>query len=204
MIITRPKDMADVLAALAPHFSLGVVGCGLCATTCQTGGKDQVAAMARLLGEHGKKVLWTRVIDGVCQKMLTLRTLSDLEKPEAVLVMACGSGVQTLAGLELYPAYPALDTLYLGSTLRVGRFEEKCSLCGVCLVGSFEGVCPVTLCPKGLLNGPCGGMEDGKCEVDPEKDCAWHRIWTLKEAAGREGDLDAIVGPRPRRRTPRP
>ena len=49
---------------------------------------------------------------------------------------------------------------------------------------------PVTRCSKGLQNGPCGGTTaDGKCEVNPEMDCAWLLIYNkLKESGvGLEG-----------------
>ncbi len=200
MIVTRSKDIAAILAKLAPHRRVALVGCGLCATTCRTGGAAEVEAMAGLLVSHGKEVAWTVVIEGACQKLLAARMVRELPVPDSVLVLACGSGVQTLAGLINVPVYPALDSLFLGSAVRLGRFEKKCSLCGSCTVDAFAGLCPVTLCPKGLLNGPCGGMQDGKCEADREQDCVWYRIYQLKEADGSAHDLEAVAAPRSRRR----
>jgi hypothetical protein len=109
--------------------------------------------------------------------------------------MACGSGVQTAAGEMEGKVLPGLDSLYLGSVLQAGLFEKKCAMCGSCLIHRFEGLCPVTLCAKKMLNGPCGGMEDEKCETDSEKDCVWHKIFLMKEEEGRLGDLEEIVSP---------
>lgn len=203
MIITRPKQRDDVLAMLEPHARVGVLGCGLCATACGTGGDRETREMASFLTASGKEVVWTHVVDGVCQRQLTRLALGRLPAVEAVLVMACGGGAQTVSSLDSMPAYPALDTLFLGSIVRPGRFEEKCSLCGECLVGLFSGRCPVTLCPKSMLNGPCGGMEEGRCEVDADRECVWYSIWQAKEAAGRLDDLRSPVPPRSHRRAPK-
>jgi hypothetical protein len=98
-------------------------------------------------------------------------------------VLACGSGVKTVqdnAGDQL--VLPALDTLFLASVDRQGRFFEGCSLCGECVLAVTAGICPHTECPKDLLNGPCGGVVEGMCEVNQENECAWVRIYTrLKE-----------------------
>jgi len=54
----------------------------------------------------------------------------------------------------------------------------------------------VTICAKGLVNGPCGGTDDGKCEVSREKDCAWTLIYRRLEALGRLDDMRRILPPK--------
>ncbi|MCK4691252.1 MAG: methylenetetrahydrofolate reductase C-terminal domain-containing protein, partial [Desulfuromonadales bacterium] len=80
-----------------------------------------------------------------------------------------------------------VNSLFLGNTRRFGQYEEKCSLCGDCILNETAGICPVTNCAKGLLNGPCGGMENGYCEVDNERECAWVRIYHRLEKQQRQG-----------------
>lgn len=200
MIITGPKDIDKVTGMLAGHTGIAIIGCGLCATVCGTGGKKEVSAMASTLARLGKKIIWEEIIDGVCQKQLTRKSISRLPAPEAILVMACGSGVQTVSGLVGADVYPALDSLFLGSVTRVGQFEEKCSLCGSCQLDEFGGFCPVTLCPKKIQNGPCGGMEEGKCEVNTDRDCVWHNIFLMKKESGRLADLEKSIPARSHRR----
>ena len=94
-------------------------------------------------------------------------------------MLACGLGVQSVkenARLKR-DIFPACDTLFGAVMDARGDFYEKCFACGECILDTTAGICPVTLCPKGMLNGPCGGMNKGKCEVDTERDCAWVLIY---------------------------
>lgn len=110
--------------------------------------------------------------------------------------MACGAGIQTVSELKKIPVVAALDTLFLGNVKRFGQFEERCSLCGECILNKTGGICPVTSCAKGLLNGPCGGMHDGKCEIDPERDCAWVKIYERLEELGQLETFEEIFAPK--------
>ena len=48
-----------------------------------------------------------------------------------------------------------------------------CRMCGQCVLSATGMSCPMN-CPKGLRNGPCGGVRDnGHCEVRPEMPCVW-------------------------------
>ena len=98
--------------------------------------------------------------------------------------MACGDGVQTVADNVTLPVYPSNNTMFLGQVERVGIFHEYCRMCGDCVLGSTGGICPVTQCAKSLMNGPCGGQKNGKCEVDPENPCAWIKIYERLQATG--------------------
>jgi hypothetical protein len=112
-----------------------------------------------------------------------------------VLVMACGAGVQTVAEATLVPTLPALESAFLGNVVRHGVFEERCSMCGDCVLDATAGICPVTTCPKGLLNGPCGGMWNGRCEVLADRECAFVKINRRLAKQGR-GAERRIIAPK--------
>jgi len=135
------------------------------------------------------------VLEPACHLMNDKRMLKDhateLEKSAKILVLACGNGIQTLT--ELLPEKEVIagtDTLFLGEISRANEFDKRCVLCGECLVDHFGGICPVTRCPKGMLNGPCGGSTRGKCEVNAEMDCVWDRIY---QELKKKGKLDTFL-----------
>jgi hypothetical protein len=78
-----------------------------------------------------------------------------------------------------------------------GRFgqawgKEICKECGQCILQYTGGICPLTACSKGLLNGPCGGSKDSRCEVFPEtRECGWHLIYERLKEVGR---TDLLLG----------
>lgn len=185
MIITVQKPFDSILRMLQPYDRVFIVGCSNCATVCQTGGEEQVSEMAAKIGET-KDVLGVAVIETPCDERLARKGLNRevmRSRPEAFLVMACGVGTQTLSEVFDVTCIPALDTKFLGKVERIGRFFERCKACGDCVLYDTGGICPVTRCAKGLLNGPCGGQTDGKCEVGGgQDDCAWVLIYEkLKE-----------------------
>ncbi len=198
MIITKQKPFEKILEMTQPYDKVFIVGCGSCATSCQTGGEKEVAEMAEKLGE---KVVGTAVVEEPCDLRLDRRDLKAhreaLKEADAVLVLACGSGVQTLADFTGKIVLPGLDTCFIGETERLGRFYDRCRACGDCILDETGGICPITRCAKALLNGPCGGQVEGKCEVGEYKnDCAWVLIWKkLKE----QDRLDLFMKFRPPR-----
>ena len=191
MIITRRKPIEDVLAMLGGVKKVALVGCGSCATSCQTGGEKELAGLKAFLEERGYEVVATVLPGECCHKMLVKKELKVLKNTgcEAVIGMACGDGVQTVADNITLPVYPANDTLFLGQIERVGIFHEYCRMCGDCVLGSTGGICPITRCAKSLVNGPCGGQKNGKCEVNPENDCAWIQIYNRLVTTGQEEKL---------------
>jgi len=197
MIITKSKKIEDILEFVKEKTNIFIVGCGSCAAACKTGGEDEVIAMKSELESRGKKVLGWIVPDETCHIPLTKKLIMEnkdaFNQSEAIIVMACGAGVQTVSVIkDDKEIYPALDTLFLGNTKRIGDFSEHCSLCGECVLGDTAAICPVTRCPKGLLHGPCGGMDEGKCEFDREKDCAWVQIYDRLKALGQLDKLKKI------------
>jgi hypothetical protein len=189
MIFTEIKEFDEILRSLEGHEKVFLIGCPVCATSWGTGGKQQVAEMAERLASAGKQcVAQMMPSEATCDQRVTrvdLRKQREaLEQAEAVLVMSCGAGVQTVASLVELPTYPALNTLFLGRLQRLTLADERCVLCGECILAETGGICPLALCPKGLMNGPCGGYRDGRCEADPEKDCAWVAIYERQRALG--------------------
>ena len=191
MIITQKKPIDELLAMLTGIRKVALVGCGNCASACQTGGEKEIQELKAILEEHGIEVVATVLPEECCHKMLVKRDLKVLRGcgAEAVVGMACGDGVQTVADNVQLPVYPANNTLFLGQIERVGIFHEYCRMCGDCVLGSTGGICPITRCAKSLVNGPCGGQKNGKCEVNPENDCAWIQIYNRLVALGQEDKL---------------
>lgn len=197
--ITKQKALSEIEKVLERDSKVFLVGCGTCATMCRTGGKDELLDMQRRLVDLGKTVTGSVVIPTVCDA-LDQQALAEnakaVEAADCILVMACAYGVQTLAVYTAKPVYPALDTLFMGQEMLPGVFSEVCVQCGECVLAWTGGICPLTACPKGLLNGPCGGAKDGKCEVSNAKDCAWVLIY---ERLRQHGKLENMVKRRPLR-----
>jgi len=206
--ITRQKPFEEIAQQLQGFSRVFIAGCGTCATLTHTGGVEEVAAMKEQLQSQDKLITGTVVIPTACDDITTALAEeygSAIQSAHAVLVMACALGVHRIGQNVTKPVVPALDTLFIGMDDGHGVFHEVCAQCGQCVLGEMAGICPITACHKGLLNGPCGGTNNGKCEVDKEKDCAWTLIYNrLKE----QGRLDAMrkyqppknyqVVPRPR------
>ncbi len=188
MIITKKKPLEELLAMLEGVKKVAIVGCANCAAACQTGGEKEVAEMKALLEARGYEVVATVLPEECCHKLLVKRDTKVLRAcgAEAIVGMACGDGVQTVADNIALPVYPANNTLFLGQVERVGIFHEYCRMCGDCVLGATGGICPITKCAKSLVNGPCGGQKNGKCEVDPANDCAWIQIYRRMQALGQE------------------
>lgn len=202
MIITKKKDFSKILEYLNGREKIYLFGCNSCAEQCETGGEREVKAMADLLEKQGKKVIGFSVPDETCYSMLIKKHFREdkdaLEKVDAILVLACGAGVKAVADAagDGMAVFPALDSLYLANVTRYGHFFEGCSLCGDCVLAETGGICPHTQCPKSLLNGPCGGMVDAKCEVNLENECAWIMIYRRLKAQERLDVLKRIAPPK--------
>lgn len=190
--ITRPKSAEEIDRLLEGSGRIFIIGCGTCVTLTHTGGEPEVAAMKERLSAGGKVITGTTVVPVACDN-LTGEMLKEFKAPlhqaEALLIMTCAYGVQTIASQLQKFVVPALDTLFVGKETGFGEFNEICRQCGTCIIGETGGICPVTTCHKGLVNGPCGGTNNGKCEIDPNKDCAWTLIYNRLRELGR---LDAM------------
>lgn len=188
MIVTKQKPFEDILKYLKNDKKIFIVGCTQCATVCKTGGEEDVAKMKESLVGAGKEVTGTVILDPPCYLLEVKKKYQESKdailNSDSILVMACGDGVQTVREGMKKEVHPALDTLFLGERTRGTVFNETCSLCSECVLDETGGICPITICSKGLLNGPCGGTNKGKCEVDPDKDCAWTLIYNRLNELG--------------------
>ncbi|HOK41570.1 MAG TPA: methylenetetrahydrofolate reductase C-terminal domain-containing protein [bacterium] len=180
MIVTEQKPFDEIKKNLIGLSNIFIIGCGECATSCQTGGEKEVEEMAELLSKEGKNIVGKIVIESPCDKRLVQKYFKihqeAIKNADALLIMACGAGAGAIRDLTDKKIVPALNGLYLGTTERLNNFKEYCKLCKICILGITDGYCPTSRCAKGLLNGPCGGSVNGKCEKDLTSDCVWALI----------------------------
>lgn len=205
--ITRLKDMDKIEQSLTGDTGVCIVGCGTCATMCRTGGQEEVRAMKRSLQAMGKVVTGALVVPTACDE-LSREAIAEKQQEfgdaDCILAMTCAFGVQTLAACLHKPVIPALDTLFMGKEQAVGTYTEVCMQCGECVLEDTGGICPVTTCHKGLLNGPCGGTNKGKCEIDKDTDCAWTMIYNRLQTLGRLDRMRKYHPPKNYQAVPRP
>lgn len=195
MIVTAEKPLEEVLAFLAPYRRVLVLGCQGCFQPPR-GLKEAEGYLSRL--EAAGKAARAATLPRQCDSKLVQAKLGEeLGDAEAVLSLACGVGVQMVsAAFPRVPVFPAQNTMFIGGEGAEGAFLEFCSGCGDCVLDRTGGICPITRCSKSLLNGPCGGSQGGRCEVDPHLECAWHLIYERLKALGRVGALAEIWGVR--------
>lgn len=210
MIIAERKPFAEIKAAVALYDKVLIVGCGTCVAVCLAGGEKEVGLLVAQLklarSLEGKPLeIGEITVERQCDREF-IRPLCDfIADYDAILSMACGAGVQFLAELcSFKPIFPGVNTTFIGVNNEVGFYTERCRACGHCYLGLTSGICPVTMCPKGLLNGPCGGMLGGKCEVDPERDCVWCAIYQKLEREGRLAQIEEILPLHPHDRSTTP
>ena len=187
MHATIQKPIEEIIGFIKPGEKVFVVGCGNCAMKCHSGGEPETEGMATRLKEKGIDVVGYNVPGpagmSLCklsntQKVLQEDCKEETSKADSFLVLACGQGVHTVIdATNGAMVHPGCDTIFGGETISDTDIIEYCSLCGECIIEFTGGLCPITLCSKSLLNGPCGGAEDGKCEVDKDRDCGWVLIY---------------------------
>ena len=195
--ITAQKPSEEIMKYLEKCQGVYLIGCGTCATLCHTGGKSEVLEMKDKLEASGKKVTGWMVIPTACDELTKYALQEEAENIKAadcILAMTCAVGVQTISLhlKESKPVYPALNTLFLGMEESPGHFIEVCMHCGSCVLGRTASICPLVRCAKSLLNGPCGGSAEGKCEISSDISCAWQMIYDRLAEMGRLDELEEI------------
>jgi ferredoxin len=201
MIITRPREWERIFRNLdeVGARKVFIMGCGQCATVAHTGGEEEIIEAKARLEAEGREVTGWAVGEVACHsggtRLETRRNSGDIQDADAVLVLSCGAGVQTVADATSKPVFPGLESVFLGNVVRHGVYEERCQMCGDCVLDLTGGICPVTTCPKGLLNGPCGGMWDGMCEVLADRECTHVRIHRRLAEQGRLA-IHTVVPPK--------
>ena len=196
--VTEQKPWEEISQSIDKCKSVYVIGCGTCTTILHTGGKGEVLAFKDKLIAAGKKVTGWMVIPTACDeisKYALEASSQEIAEADCLLITSCAYGVQRITQWTNKPSYPAINTLFIGKE-DGNTYSEVCHQCGNCVLAWTGGICPVTSCPKGLLNGPCGGTNKGMCEVDPTKDCAWTLIYRRLEKQGRLDLLEKEQPPR--------
>ncbi len=196
MIVAERKSLDEIKSMVKDFKKVFVVGCGTCVSVCLAGGEKEAGVLCSEL-ELAAKVdgndtqFSTATIKRQCDREFLAELDEQIGDYDAVISMACGAGIQFMAErFEDKPVVPALNTNFIGVNQDVGSYEEKCRACGNCVLGVTGGVCPVTMCAKGLYNGPCGGTNLGSCELNKDQPCAWHMIY---ERLSKQNRLDNII-----------
>jgi hypothetical protein len=183
--ITKQKPIEEIEQQLEGMERIYIIGCGTCTTMTKTGGREEVLEMKEKLQGLGKMLTGWTVIPTTCDDMTEVSLKENngaIQSADCLLVMSCALGVQRVGSYINKPVIPACDTLFIGLEEKPSYFHEICDQCGHCVLGYTAGICPITACHKGMLNGPCGGTNNGKCEIDKELDCGWTLIYRrLKE-----------------------
>lgn len=195
MIVADRKSLDEIQDMVKNCEKLLIVGCKGCVTVCNVGGLKEVEILASALKIACKKdgrplEVDERLLERQCDPEYVSQLKNDIHNYDAVLSMACGVGPQFLS--EAYPDqrfFPAVNTTFFGGAVAHGCWEERCAGCGTCVIHYFDGICPIARCSKSLMNGPCGGSDNGNCEISKDVVCIWDQIVRKKTAQGRLDDL---------------
>lgn len=211
MIVAQPKPLEETRQMLAPYERVLILGCGTCMTVCDAGGEREVSylhsalRMAQAKSGNGTRTFFEYTVKRQCDREF-LEPLADrVKETDAILSLGCGIGVQAVA--ERFPDIPVLpgvNTSFMGMAKEWGVWDERCAACGDCRLDDTAGICPITRCTKGILNGPCAGTKNGKCEANKDMDCAWVLIYKRLERLQQLERMRRYYPPRNFRAIPRP
>lgn len=201
MIISQLKPDSEILGYLDGEAKVFLVGCKGCAEVCHTGDEAQVREMKQKLEKVGKTVTGYCVADFLCDKAQVKTRLlpheAEIDAADSLVVMTCGIGVQATAAVVNKLTHPAANTINVGGASGTWRGSERCRECGDCVLDLTGGICPLTACTKWLINGPCGGAKDGRCEVEPDvRPCGWNLIYERLKTLGRLDKMKAMPPPK--------
>ena len=196
MIVAEQKPLEEIKSLIRDAQNVLVVGCGTCVTVCFAGGEREAAILSSSLRmstklENKPKEISHYTVQRQCEWEYLDQIKDLVGKNDVILSLGCGIGVQAIA--EHFPeawVVPGLNTTFLGLPLEQGVWAERCAACGDCILGLTGGICPIARCSKSLLNGPCGGSENGHCEINPDIPCAWQLIYDRLSSMGK---LDVLL-----------
>lgn len=201
MIVGEQKPVAEIKESISGHKKVLILGCGTCVKTCFAGGEEEVAVLASALRlmvkkDGGTVEIAEQTVERQCEDEFIHEAAKKIRENDVVVSLACGVGVQMVARrYKNSVVLPGLNTTFMGGLESQGVFTEECSGCGACKLATYGAICPVTRCAKKLLNGPCGGSQNGKCEVNPDTDCAWHLIIERLRVIGQLDNIRKVVPP---------
>lgn len=202
MIVAERKPFDEITAKLAGHKKVIVIGCATCVAECRAGGQKEVEILASQLriAFSAKKTpieISESCAERQCEPEMLEKCADAIKGHDAILSIGCGVGVQAIAErFREIPVYPGLNTTFMGTHSSDGVWEERCAGCGNCILDLTAGICPVARCAKSLLNGPCGGTHDGKCEISNDIPCAWAEIVKRLKEQGKLENLRKIIPPK--------
>ena len=187
------KAVDELEALLADKDNLFVIACNKCFKEFETTNEPDCEAFCEIAAQQGKTVVGTAKVDFLCNKTQTVKLLDDLipEGAEHVVVLSCGLGIQTVAGIADLPVYAGSNSINYTGHHGMALTKKACDACAQCYLNMTGGICPIVDCSKSLVNGQCGGAKNGKCEVDPNKDCAWEKI---QQRLAKQGRLEELTG----------
>ena len=199
MIIAEKKPIEEIISTISGYKRLLILGCNECVTVCEAGGKKEVEVLASALRMHFIKegqecTIDERTLERQCDHEYLEEIRDVVDQYDAIVSLACGVGVQFAA--EKYhstPLLPGVNTVCLGANEQRGMWTERCQACGSCVLAETAGICPVSRCAKRVLNGPCGGSSNGKCEINKDLDCAWQLIIDRLRAMDKLDDYEKLA-----------
>lgn len=202
MIVAKQKPLEEIREMIDGYEKILVLGCGTCVAICFAGGDSEVGILASSLRmadkiSGGNRVFNEYTVKRQCEWEFLDEVEDKIAEADVVLSLGCGIGVQALA--ERFPAtpiLPGLNTSFLGMPQEQGIFSERCAACGDCILDLTGGICPIARCAKSLLNGPCGGSQNGRCEISADTPCAWQLIIDRLTALGQLDKLEEIAPPK--------
>ena len=185
------KAADELEQILAGSDDLFVIACNKCFKEFETMDEPDLGYFEAMANHFGKTVVSSTKVDFLCNKTLTAKKLEGLipENAKTVVVISCGLGIQTVASLSDKPVLAACDSLNYTGHHGMALTKKACDACAQCYLNMTGGICPIVDCSKSLVNGQCGGAKNGKCEVSPDKDCAWEKIQQRLAAQGRLDEL---------------
>lgn len=199
MIVADQKPIEEIIEEVKDFKKILVAGCNECVTVCETGGKKEVGVLASALRMYfmnqGNKVDIDEItLERQCDHEYLEELRNNIDKYDAVISLACGVGVQFMAEKYLtLPILPGVNTSFMGVTEERGVWTERCQGCGQCILAQTASICPVSRCAKRVLNGPCGGSTNGKCEISKDIDCVWQLIIDRLKELGKFDDYEQLA-----------
>jgi ferredoxin len=204
MIVAERKPLSEIKSFVENYKKILIVGCGTCTTVCLAGGEAEVKVVATglriaFLKDDKEIEIIEDCITRQCEPEFADKIVQKVqdEQIEAVLSLGCGVGVNFLSEkLETVLIFPGVNTKFFGAAVEPGVWVEMCAGCGNCILDITGGICPIARCSKSILNGPCGGSTDGKCEISPDVDCGWSLIVKRMHKMGTLDRLSEFIPPR--------
>jgi ferredoxin len=201
MIVAQRKNIPDIMDIVAGHKKVLVLGCGTCVTVCLAGGEREVGIISSAMRISARlKNIGLEVeeltIERQCDNIFIEKAADAISRNDVVLSLGCGAGVQAIAERYDKPVYAGLDTEFIGILEERATWTEKCIACGKCVLHEYGGICPVTRCAKHMLNGPCGGSMEDRCEVREDRPCAWQLIYQRLKTIGELDRLKTVKAPK--------